>query len=268
MNNPTAPAEHLLLLASDFTRHNDALSRIRLTGSSPATALTRQTALTQHLADSALHIVDVLNAQPMYHSPAIRTVYARVRQLAHLATDAADRLLEAVDILDDARAEIPLQGEGPLLTYRQALGEAGARLTLVPDLTALGAQDALVTAELFVTERRRRGVHPLHQPPALSTAQDTALRAVAQGEVTIADDKPRVRRDDARVSISTIRSLESRGLVTREPCPLWLQDERVCLTADGCRGLAATFGRPRPPALTVARPASRPAATAARAATR
>ncbi|MEU4173774.1 hypothetical protein [Streptomyces sp. NPDC026589] len=181
MNSPTAPAEHLLLLASDFTRHNDALPRLSLTGSSPATALTHQTALTQHLADSALHIVDILNVQSMYHSPAIRTVYARVRQLAHLATDAADHLLDAVDILDETRAGIPVQGEGPLLTYEQALGEAGSRLVLVRDLTALGAPDALTTADLFVTERRRRGVHPLHQPPALSPAQDAALRAVAQG---------------------------------------------------------------------------------------
>ncbi|MBT2509184.1 hypothetical protein J7I98_25530 [Streptomyces sp. ISL-98] len=212
--------------------------------------------------------MDTLNAQPMYHSPAIRTVYARVRQLAHPATDAADHLLDAVDILDDTRAGIPVQDEGPLLTYQQALGEAGSRLTLVRDLTALGAQDALTTAELLVTERRRRGVSPLHQPPALSPAQDAALRAVARGEVTITDDKPYVRRDDIRVTISTIRSLESRGLVAREHCPLWLHDERVHLTADGCHGLAPTFGRPRPPALTPARPASRPAATTAHAATR
>ncbi|MDK1348495.1 hypothetical protein QNO09_35535 [Streptomyces sp. 378] len=94
----------------------------------------------------------------------------------------------------------------------------------------------------------------MHQPPALSPTQDAALRAVAQGEVTISDDKPYLRRDDLRVSVSTIRSLESRGLVAREPCLLWLQDERVHLTADGCHGLAAAFGRPRAPALTSARP--------------
>lgn len=268
MNNLTTPAEHLLLLASDFTRHNDALTRLQLTGSSPATALTQQTTVTQHLANAALHIVDVLNTQRMYHSLAIRTVYARVRQLAHLATDAADHLLDAVDILDDTRAGIPFQGEGPLLTYQQALGEAGSRLTLVRDLTALGAPDAVATAELFVTERRRRGVHLVRQPSALSPAQDAALRAVAQGEVTITDDKPYLRRDDLRVSISTIRSLESRGLVAREPCLLWLQDERVHLTADGCHDLAAAFSRPRAPALTAARPTTSPSTKAARAATR
>ncbi|MGY5133350.1 hypothetical protein ACWGJW_13250 [Streptomyces nigrescens] len=44
--------------------------------------------------------MDTLNAQPMYHSPAIHAVYARVRQLAHLASDAVDHLIDAVDLLD------------------------------------------------------------------------------------------------------------------------------------------------------------------------
>ncbi|MGK9462181.1 hypothetical protein ACSLFT_19375 [Streptomyces sp. G6] len=39
--------------------------------------------------------------------------------------------------------------------------------------------DAVVAAELFITERRRRGVHLVRQPPALSPTQDAALRAVA-----------------------------------------------------------------------------------------
>ncbi|MEU9344149.1 hypothetical protein AB0D74_23410 [Streptomyces sp. NPDC048278] len=268
MNNPTVPAEHLLALAADFTRHNDALAEIRLTAAGAATAFNHQTALTQNLSDSALHIVDVLNAQPMYHSPAIHTVYARVKQLAHLTVTAADLLLDAADILDVTRAGIPVNDDGLLLTSQQALDEARSRLTLVRDLTALGATDALATAELFVTERRRRGARPLHQPPALSTTQGSALRAIALGEVTISDDRPIIRSDGVRVSISTIRSLESRGLVTREPYPRRHHDERVYLTADGSRGLTATFGLPRPLVPAAARPASRPTVTAARAATR
>ncbi|MFI0037215.1 hypothetical protein ACH4NS_17275 [Streptomyces mutabilis] len=86
--------------------------------------------------------------------------------------------------------------------------------------------------------------------------------------MTITDDQPYLRRDDLRVSISTIRSLESRGLVTREPCQLWLQDERMRLTADGCHGLAAAFGRPLAPALTVARPTTSLSTKAGRATTR
>ncbi|MEV7394032.1 hypothetical protein [Streptomyces sp. NPDC091215] len=268
MTNPTVPAEQLLALAADFTRHNDALVGIRLTASGPATALNHQTDLTQHLSDSALHIVDVFNEQSMYHSPAIRAVYARVKQLAQLTITAADHLLNAADILDVTRAGIPVNDDSLLLTSRQALDEARSRLTLVRDLTVLGATDALATAELFVAERRRQGARPLHKSPALSTTQNTALRAIAQGEVTITDDRPIIRSDGVRVSISTIRSLESRGLVTREPCLLRHHDERVHLTADGSRGLTGTFGLPRPPVPTAARPASRPATIAARAATR
>ncbi|MGP8298243.1 hypothetical protein ACTPOK_09885 [Streptomyces inhibens] len=76
------PAEQLLNLAADFTRFNDAHQRHALNGPAPATLLNAQTESAQHLARSALAIVDTLNAQPMYHSPAIHAVYARVRQLA------------------------------------------------------------------------------------------------------------------------------------------------------------------------------------------
>ncbi|MFK8850155.1 hypothetical protein [Streptomyces sp. Ac-502] len=162
----TAPAEKLLLLGGDFARHNDYLSRLRLDGLSPATALTQQAIPTQDLARLALDIVEGFDAQRMHHSPEIRTVYARVRQLAHLATAAAGHLLDAEDILDDARAGVPVKGDGPLLTYQQALQTANSRLTLVRELTALGPQDTLTAAELFVTERRRRGEIPRSSRPA------------------------------------------------------------------------------------------------------
>ncbi|MCG0285438.1 hypothetical protein [Streptomyces sp. PSAA01] len=257
MTTPATPAEQLLLLGADFTRHNDTLARLRLNDSSSATALTHQAAATQHLARSALDIAETLNAQRMYRSPVVRAVYARVRQFAHLATDAADHLLNAVNVLNNARATVSVQDEDALPAYRHALGEAGNHLALVRDLTTLGAQDALTAAEQFVTEQRRSSVPPPHPPPALSSTQDAALRATARGEVTIdrLSDKPYVSRDDIRIAISTIRSLESRGLVTREPCPLLLHDERVHLTADGRRSLAATFGHPRTPTRATARPA-------------
>lgn len=228
-----------------------------LNGSTPVTVLDTQTESAQHLARAARTIVDTLNAQSIYQSPEIRAVYARVRQLAHLATDAADHLIDAVDILDDTRAGIPVElGDDFLavLTEQQARQEAGRRFTLVASLTALGASDALATAELFVSERRRRGFVPEHQPPALSPAQTTTLRAVARGDVAITSGKPYLRREDLRVSISTIRALESRGLVMREDCPDWFRDERLHLTAAGRRDLAASFARPRPTGL-----ATRPA---------
>ncbi|MFF4285689.1 hypothetical protein ACFY0R_10215 [Streptomyces sp. NPDC001633] len=258
-------------MAAGFTRFNDAHQRHALNGPTPATLLTAQSESAQHLARSALAIVGALNAQPMYHSPAIHAVYARVRQLAHLASDAADRLLDAVDVLDLTRAGLPVElGDGFLavVTEQEARRGAGRCFSLVASLTALGASDALATAELFVAERRLRGFVPEHQPPALSHTQNAALRAVARGDVAITGSKPYLRREDLRVSISTIRALESRGLVMREDCPDWFRDERVHLTANGRRDLAASFARPRstPPAAT--RPPARPAATAARAAAR
>lgn len=208
----------------------------------------------------------------MYHSPAIHAVYARVRQLAHLASDAADRLVVAEYILDHTRAGLPVElGDDFLsvLTEQQARQEAGWCFSLAASLTALGASDALATAELFVAERRLRGFVPEHQPPALSPTQNAALRAVARGDVAITGGKPYLRREDLRVSISTIRALESRGLVMREDCPDdWFRDERVHLTADGRRGLAASFARPRSTAPAATRPPARPAATATRAAAR
>ncbi|WP_239157980.1 hypothetical protein [Streptomyces sp. SID13726] len=88
---------------------------------------------------------------------------------------------------------------------------------------------------------------------------------MARGDVTVTDDKPSLRREDTRVSITTIRALESRGLVLREDCPRWFCDERVHLTAAGRRDLAASFARPRPTAWTTARPAPPlPTAAAAR----
>ncbi|MEU8960530.1 hypothetical protein AB0C89_02310 [Streptomyces sp. NPDC048491] len=196
----------------------------------------------------------------MYHSPVIRAVFARVRQLAHLATDAADHLIDAVDILNDTRAGLPIElGDDFLavLTDQQARQEAGRRFNLVGTLTALGATDTRATADTCVAERRHCGFLPTHQPPALSAAQNTALRAIAGGDVAITDGKPVLRRDDLRVTITTIRSLESRGMILREDCPDWFRDERLHLSPAGRRDLAASFAHPRPATLATARPAAR-----------
>ncbi|MCL7493821.1 hypothetical protein M8I34_20825 [Streptomyces sp. MCA2] len=214
--------------------------------------------------------MDALNAQPMYHSPVIHAVYARVRQLAHLASDAADHLIDAVDLLDHTRAGLPVElGDGFLavVTEQEARRGAGRCFSIVASLTALGSSDALATAELFVVERRRWGFVPEYRPPVLSRTQDSTLRTVARGDVAITGGKPHLRREDLRVSI--IRALESRGLVMREDCPAaWFRDERVHLTAAGRRDLAAAFARPRSTAPAATRPPARPAATAAKAAAR
>ncbi|MGX1762590.1 hypothetical protein ACWIG5_37845, partial [Streptomyces lydicus] len=108
--------------------------------------------------------METLNAQPMYHSPAIHAVYARVRQLAYLATDAADHLINAVDILDHTRAGLPVEtGDGFLAvpTEQQARQEAGRRFALVASLTALGASDAVAT---YSAARRASRFVVTHEP--------------------------------------------------------------------------------------------------------
>ncbi|QPP10313.1 winged helix DNA-binding protein [Streptomyces bathyalis] len=162
-------------------------------------------------------------------------------------------------MLDHTCAGLPVElGEDVLavLTEQEARQEAGRRLTPVASLTALGSSDALATAELFVADRRRRSFVPGYLPSALSHAQSTILRSVARGDVAITDDKPHLRREGIRVSISTIRALENRGLVMREDCPDRFRDEHVHLTAAGRRDLAASFARPRPAGLTTTRPAT------------
>ncbi|SEO73391.1 hypothetical protein [Actinacidiphila rubida] len=235
-----------MALAADFTRFNDAHLRAELYRRDPTTVLRQQTDTAQHLARSALSIMETFSRQPsMYCSPVIRTVLARVRQLAHLATDAADHLIDAADILNDTREGLPIElGDDFLVVLTDQ--QAHRRFDLVASLTALGAPDAVATAETYVAERRHHGFCPAHQPPSLSATQNTILRAVANGDVAITGGKADLRSKDFRVGITTIRSLESRGLVVREDCPDWFCDERVHLTATGRRDLAASFARHRP----------------------
>ncbi|MFE5647561.1 hypothetical protein ACFQ8Q_00360 [Streptomyces cyaneofuscatus] len=233
----------------------------------PFAALISEITAAEGIARTALDIVTTLDAQPMDHSPNIRAVYARVRQLAHLATDAADHLIAAEDVFEAAFPWFPApNGDGftTVPTEQQAREESVRRHDLVAERLSLGAVDAVAAAELYVADRRFHGHVPEHRPPALSSTQSTTLRAIARGEVTIRDGRPSQRHDDIRVSISTVRSLESRGLAAREPCQPWLHDERVQLTADGRRGLAAAFGRPRPSAPTTVRPPSSPVTSAVR----
>ncbi|WP_257138173.1 MULTISPECIES: hypothetical protein [Streptomyces] len=84
-----------------------------MNGNRPADILNAQATRAQDLANSALDIVTRLNKESMYHSPVISAAYARIRQLAHLAYDAADHLVEARDVLIHAQAGLPMElGDG------------------------------------------------------------------------------------------------------------------------------------------------------------
>ncbi|MBU7598877.1 hypothetical protein JGS22_014950 [Streptomyces sp. P38-E01] len=257
--NYFAPAEHLLRLASDFTRAQDTYAQQVFLEPDIASRMVTQADTASSLAQDTYNVMASLNDQPVLYSPEIEAVYARVTQFTQLTISAASRLNDAAEMMDHAYQKLA-PGRGEALTELEEYHEAVHNFTVARNLTAFVAPDALETADLFVRERRRRGIVPEYRPPALSASQLTTLRAVAGGEVAMYRDKPRTRRTDVRVGTSTVRALESRGLVTREECPAWAADERLHLTRSGRRDLAASFGRSRPAATArTAAPAPKPA---------
>ncbi|MFD4575772.1 hypothetical protein ACFWNK_12280 [Streptomyces sp. NPDC058417] len=232
--------------------------------------LDAQTASAQNLAESALAIAQWHDTRSLYLSPGLGAVFTRASQLAWLATRAADHLICASDIISRTADGLPVDlGDDSLgvVTGHEAREAARAHFTSAARLTALGGPDAVAAAELLISDFRRHGWIPDHQPLAHSPLQNTALRAIAVGDATIARGKPWLSLRDTRVSIriSTIRALESRGLVAREPHPGWFHDERLHLTAAGRRDLAASFAHSRPTAPHTTTPAAaRPKAAASR----
>ncbi|NYV73251.1 hypothetical protein [Streptomyces sp. UH6] len=278
---PTIP-DRLLALAADFTRHHDALRDLALLrGPNPGSNLVQRVIpRTQALARSSMDVSDTVETMPrLYRSPEVKAAMERLAQLGALALLAADHILDAADLLLDGT---PASGAGQVAGYGTPLLEAGRRIVLARQLTSLGSEDCLATARLLAGELHAQQHLPIeHRPTGLSRTQFRALEAVAAGRVTLdrVQDRAHVRPDEFRLSMSTVRSLESRGLVHRETCPLPLHDERLHLTPDGRTALTALFALPvatprqarrsgvsTPPS--TARPASRPAVSPARSATR
>jgi hypothetical protein len=242
---PLEPAEQLLALAGNFTRFSDMHQRHAVNTAQPDTILSLLAAHAEKLAQAARRIVTALDKQPIYRGAEVIALQARVRQLDHLCTAAGEHLIAAEDVLVRSRAGLPVElGDSfvAVLSEQDARRDIARCFTFVGELTALGAADAVTTAELLVHEYRRHGYVPAHQPEETTAAQRSTLHAVARGEVTLSEGRVHSSRDGTR--ITTIRALESRGLITREDCHLWLVDERVHLSAAGRRHLAASFAIP------------------------
>ena len=267
--SPFAAPERLLALGSDYSRHRDALSGLLYSGTRSADTLGRHIPRTQALARDAREFPDVLHGMLLYRSPEVSVVLDRVKQLAVLAITAADHLFDAVDFLRDAPPP-HTRTEDMTPTHRRALWEAGRHKGLALGLTALGADDCLESAGILARQMRLQRIAPEHQPPPLSLAQHATLHAIARGDLSVDhhDGKVWVERSEIRVSISTVRALEARGLVTRETCPLPARADRIHLTPQGHRTLAASLGRSHSTAPTPTRAVPRSAATAARSAAR
>ncbi|MEU7086893.1 hypothetical protein [Streptomyces achromogenes] len=252
MTLPDLPLpERLLLLGADFTRHQDVLIRINSAHTPHVTGtVAEHIPVTQALARGALDARDAIGTAPgLHHTPDVERAIGRLTQLATLAVVAADHLIDSVDLLSHP-GQVPAKVPSATQT-----AQAARHSRLAEQLTSLGAEDCLTAAGLLARELRRQRPGAFRPPPALSPAQQAALEAVAAGRVTLdqQEDKVLVERGHGRMAITTMRSLESRGLVRREPCALWMHDERPHLTPEGCQALAATLatrGRPRsaPPA--------------------
>jgi DNA-binding MarR family transcriptional regulator len=222
---------------------------------------------TQALADSALGIRDsVRSVAGLHHSPDVRVGIARTVQLATLAVLAADHLLFAVGVLRDAYGgDTPATADTAAAGRRlEALLEAGRRIALAEQLTSLGAEDCLAAAGTLARALHQQGLGPEQEPPSLSATQHTALRAIAAGRVTLHRlvDRLHVSRGDLRLTITTVRSLESHGLVTPEPRPLAPHSDRLHLTRAGQQALAAALALPAHARPTTRRPPARPATAA------
>ncbi|MEU5619119.1 hypothetical protein ACFY25_14585 [[Kitasatospora] papulosa] len=236
---PPTSVERLLLLAAQYTRHNDMLDLLLHTSTyyEPDAHI----ASARRLASATRTALQALTNERLYESPEVADATVRLQQLTFLSTACTDQPLPM------ARA-----------------------------LTALAPEAAVESAVRVAGEiRRRRGSATDVPDLQLTATQDLALQEIARGHVVATTSQGRhyVHFRDARVLIGTLRSLEANDLVERVPQsapPAFvggpLQD-RVRLTSAGTAALARTIGLPpaagSPPA-TVPPPAPASAQTAAR----
>lgn len=169
----------------------------------------------------------------------------RLKQLAYLSTEAARHLADAQDTLT-----APARDTG---TERPAVPEAvGQRVQLARELTALAPEAAVESAGRIAGEMRRRQTPSGAPSEELTAVQRAALRAVARVHVVVNSslDRHYVHSRDTRVPISTLRSLEAKDLVEREPKsapPAYLRgplQDRVRLTSGGAAAFAAFIALP------------------------
>ncbi|MGW6742861.1 hypothetical protein ACWGDX_19415 [Streptomyces sp. NPDC055025] len=270
-DTPSLP-ERLLILADAFTRHNDTLATLDPTKATSAAVLRPHVLALQSLARDTLTARDAANSQSLHRSTDVCDTEIRLTQLAFLTIAAADHLLDAEDIIDAARADAETPGRDDPHSYLHALMDAGRQIHMARDLTALAPETTARLAETLAAELHRQGrntpVPATAQHIVLSPAQQSALRAVARGQVQVSEaaGKERVSSRDGRLPITTIRVLEAKDLLKRRDRPNAPGQQRLRLTAAGRQTLAAAATRRPQPALLSTRPAkpARTTTTAAR----
>ncbi|MEU3188404.1 hypothetical protein ABZ707_30055 [Streptomyces sp. NPDC006923] len=271
-HTPSPLPDRLLILAAQFTRHNDALDLTTKTAALPAHITSAQ-----RLARSTSETADAIAGQPLEHTPDVTDVLIRLRQTAFLTNAAADHLIDAEDLLTtvgDVASDSPDIHDQ---YYRQdVLLAADKQFHLARDLTALAPEASALAAETLALALRRQHLDAPTLPApeiTLSRAQDSALRAIARGHVQVyeAAGRQHATSHDDRLLLTTLRSLESKQLIQYDLRPALDDRHRVRLTATGRQLLTASYGLPPRSALTTkavpktayptaSNPATRPAA--------
>ncbi|MEE1744100.1 hypothetical protein [Streptomyces sp. JV184] len=224
---PSLP-ERLITLADDFIVHGDLLKALAATGHLQGSALRQQIPTTQELVVLTLGVRESIDGT-LRSTPAVVDASLRLRQTAYLAAGAAEEL-RGLLILNDAGHSV-------------AAHQAG----MAKDLTALGAETCVALAETIAVETlRQRVAQTRESAPVLSSADLPAMHAVARGKahVTLMLGRQYISNDDgARLSINTIRGLETRALIQREDADQEGKPQRLRLTAAGVSALASAFGQ-------------------------
>ncbi|MDV9196046.1 hypothetical protein [Streptomyces sp. Wh19] len=229
---PTLP-EQLINLADDFIVHGDLLKALAATDHLQGTTLRQQIPATEALAVLTLRVRESVQST-LRSTPAVVDASLRLRQTAYLTAGACEEL------------------RGLLILNEDGHSIAAHQVGMAKDLTALGAESCVALAETLAVETLRQRVAPTNEEaPRLSSADLPAMHAVARGKahLTLMLGRQYISNDDgARLSINTIRDLESRALIQREDAEQEGKPQRLRLTAAGVRALANTFGQTPPTA--------------------
>ncbi|AZM56304.1 hypothetical protein DMA15_30015 [Streptomyces sp. WAC 01529] len=213
---PPTPVERLLSLAAHYTEHNDRLDLLLADRAKPESGA--HVTAAQGLATETLAAIKAVRDERLYESAELSDAVVRLKQLAYLCTASA--------------------GHGPQLAR---------------ELTALAPEAVLDSATRVAGEiRRRRWSNAPRSDEPLSAAQHTALHEIACGHVVVTGsaDRSYVHHRTARVLISTLRSLEAKGLIThkaKSASPAYIggsPQDRVHLTSAGVTVLAAALALP------------------------
>ncbi|MEU6372154.1 hypothetical protein [Streptomyces sp. NPDC046909] len=213
---PPTPVERLLHLADQYTQHNDALDLFLGAANPPAPDAHVGSA--QRLATDTQSAIKAIQDERLYESVELAETVMRLRQLAFLTSTSAD------------------------------LSAGAAR-----ELTALAPEAAVGCAVTLAGETRRRRWATAPAPDdRLTAVLCLAMAEIACGHVVASSSLGRefTRSREAKVLMSTLRALETKGLAERTagsaPAayvggpPL----DRVRLTSAGVTALASVIDAP------------------------